>query len=168
MRRSMNRVLEGQAVNAVEVTAVQFDAKAFWSDAVRLHVGNNHWFQSALAGDRSKKARDGGEQEGEASEPQEENVDGKKEMVKRKKGRSRDPMTAGRREETNKIVNAFQQARIGPFGMDDKMIKRGELPRSGRQVALYGLPGATRANSLTPILEGFSLDESDPLFWVPM
>lgn len=165
-RKSTQYSVEASAINAVTAELVKQDAKGFWASTLQSHINNNHFFRSGrLTSKPSKETEEAGSEEEKARRVSNaaRDAEGRSERQ-----RTMPERMSAREGEFRGIVDAFKQARIGPFGTDDKMIRRGETPRSGRQVVLYGLPETAQAHSLKPILEGFKLDESDPLFDVPM
>lgn len=72
-----------------------------------------------------------------------------------------------RLEAASDYVKAFREARIGPFGNDDKARVRGDKPMSGRQVVMWGMPDAIREQTWSRVLKGYKLAEEDAIFHVP-
>ena len=74
---------------------------------------------------------------------------------------------AERLEAATEYVQAFKEARIGPFGSDAKAQNRNEPSMSGRQVAMWGMPSVVQQDTWGRVLKGFKLAESDAVFLVP-
>ena len=72
-----------------------------------------------------------------------------------------------RLEAASEYVKAFREARIGPFGTDDKARMRADQPMSGRQVVMWGMPDAIKEKTWSRILKGYKLAEEDAVFHVP-
>jgi len=72
-----------------------------------------------------------------------------------------------RLEAAAEYVQAYKEARIGPFGSDAKAQNRNEPSMSGRQVVMWGMPSVVQQDTWGRVLKGFKLAEEDAVFLVP-